>query len=68
MIIRLTGLYGLEDTKAYFRERGDCFDFVNDIRFASNLTEEDAVKIIDSGEWYKKLYAATGIEIIEMEV
>ena len=38
MIIKMMGLYGFDDTKAYFREIGDgCFDFVNNKKYASDL-------------------------------
>ena len=59
MYIKMVGLYGMENHKAYFREIGDgCFDFVNDKKFASDITREEAEKIMESQDWYLKQYNA----------
>ena len=49
MIIKMMGLYGFDNTKAYFRNIGDgCFDFVNNKKYASDLSREEAEEIIDN--------------------
>ena len=55
----MIGLYGMENSKAYYRKIGDgCFDFVNDKKFASDITREEAKKIMESQDWYLKQYNA----------
>ena len=59
MYIKMVGLYGFENTKAYYRKIGDgCFDFVNNKKFASDITREEAEKIMKSQDWYLKQYNA----------
>lgn len=63
MKVFIKNLYGFKDgSKAYYRKQGvGCFDFVNDIKFASDLTEEEAKKVLERGEWYKAQYNADEI-------
>ena len=44
MKVFIKNLYGIQDgKKAYYRKQGiGCFDFVNSIKFASDLTKEEA--------------------------
>lgn len=65
MIIKMTGLYGLKDTSAYYRKCGDCFDFVNSIEYASELTKEEVERVVEHKEWYLKQYAAKNLEVID---
>lgn len=65
MKIKMTNLYGLEGTEAYYRENGDCFDFVNRAEFASELTEEKVAKVMNSADWYCKQYGASALEIVQ---
>ena len=59
MYIKMIGLYGMENSKAYYRKIGDgCFDFVNDKKFASDITREEAEKIMENQDWYLKQYKA----------
>ena len=58
MIIKMMGLYGFDDTKAYFRKIGDCFDFVNNKKYASNLSSEEAEKVMEHKDWYLNNYNA----------
>lgn len=59
MIVKMIGLYGLENQKAYFRKVGKyCFDFVNDKKFASDLSKEEAEKVMENKDWYLKNYNA----------
>lgn len=61
--------YGIEDGwKMYYRKSGiNCFDFVNSIEYASELTEEEVNEIMEYSEDYKKMYNASkmGFEIIK---
>ena len=66
MIIKMVGLYGIEDQKAYFRKIGDgCFDFVSDKKFASYLKEDEAKRVMDNKDWYLKQYNAEFIYTIK---
>lgn len=65
MKVYIKNLYGINDgRKAYYRKQGiGCFDFVNSKEFASDLTEEEANKVLAYGEWYKNQYKASEIGI-----
>ena len=66
MIIKMMGLYGFDDTKAYFREIGDgCFDFVNNKKYASDLSREEAEKVMKHKDWYLNNYKADIIFIMD---
>ena len=58
MYIKMIGLYGFEDQKAWFRKRGDCFDFVSHKEFASDLTPEEAARVMEHSDWYCDQYQA----------
>lgn len=59
MIIKMIGLYGLDNTKAYFRKIGDgCFEFVNNKEFSSDLSNDETEKVMKNKEWYLKNYNA----------
>ena len=66
MKVYIKNLYGIKDgKKAYYRKQGiGCFDFVNDKKNASELAQEEANKVVEHLEWYKKMYNADemGIE------
>lgn len=64
MIIKMTGLYGLENSDAYYRKLGLCFDFVNSVEHASELTADEVAKVTRHKEWYLKQYNAKDLEII----
>lgn len=61
MIIAIHNLYHVASgDKAYYRKQGIyCFDFVNDIKHASDLTQEECEHIMKSSEWYCKQYGAS---------
>lgn len=65
MIIKMNNLYGHEDSVAYYRKNGDCFDFSWSIEYASDLTKEEANKIMEHEEFYCKQYGASSLEIVE---
>ena len=66
MIIKIIGLYGLDNTKAYFRKSGDgCFDFVNNKKYASNLSSEEAEEVMKHKDWYLNNYEADIMLIID---
>ena len=67
MKIFIKNLYGIQDDKkAFYRKQGiGCFDFVNSIEFASDLTKEEVKNILNHSEWYLNQYNADkmGVEI-----
>ena len=66
MIIKMVGLYGFDDTKAYFREIGDgCFDFVNNKKHASDLSREKVEEVMKYKDWYLNQYNAEFIFVIK---
>lgn len=65
MIIKMAGLYGLADCSAYYRKLGNCFDFVNSIQYASELTKEEVETVFEHKDWYLKQYAAKDLTVID---
>lgn len=65
MKIAMHNLYEMKGTEpAWFRKVGlYCFDFTWKKEFASDLTEEEALKIIKDAEWYCKQYRASHMTI-----
>lgn len=65
MKLYIKNLYGFKDgQKAYYRKQGVFgFDFVNDRKFASELTSQEAGKVLAHSEWYKNQYKAEEIGI-----
>lgn len=65
--IKITNLYGLHDGHcAYYRKLGDCFDFVNDVKYSSELTGEEVEKIMSYRDWYLNQYKAEEMLIEEI--
>lgn len=66
MKIAINNLYGIKDGhKAYYRKQGIyCFDFVNNIEYASELTQDEVDRIMKSADWYCKQYNASDMEVI----
>lgn len=66
MKVYIQNLYGMNDgNKAYYRKQGvHCFDFVNDKKYASNLSEDETKEILRYKSYYTKMYGALkmGIE------
>lgn len=66
MKVMMYGLYGgMANTECYYRSLGDCFDFVNDIKYATNLTTDEANRVIENSDWYCAGYRAEGMKIVE---
>lgn len=65
MKVMILGLYGLDYTKAWYRKDGNCFDFVNDEKFASNLSIGEVAHILKYKEWYLKQYAANRLVVTD---
>lgn len=65
MIIKMTGLYGLEYASAYYRKNGDCFDFVRHLQYASELTKEEVETVLKHKEWYLKQFSAKDLTVID---
>ena len=64
MYIVIHNLYGIHDgSKAYYRKSGDCFDFVTDKKFASNLTADECAKIKAHEDFYCNQYNASHMTI-----
>lgn len=65
MYIKMSGLYGL-DHNAWYQKVGDgCFQFVNDKRFASDMSETECQKVLEHGEFYLNGYNADMISITD---
>lgn len=59
MYIKMIGLYGIDNQRAWFRKIGDrCFDFVSRKEYASDLTEAEADDVMRHSEWYCNQYGA----------
>ena len=69
MFVKMVGLYGERDDRspAWYRKLGDCFDFVGDKKYATDLTEEQVKEIINSKEFYLRMFNAKDL-IVEDEV
>ena len=63
MTVFIKNLYGINNNrKAYFRKQGNgCFDFVNQKKFASDLTAEEVAEILAYSDFYKNTYSANEI-------
>ena len=63
MKVYIKNLYGInDDRKTYYRKQGNrCFDFVNQKKFASDLTAEEVEEILAYSDFYKNAYKATEI-------
>lgn len=67
-IIKMSGLYGMKDQTAFYRELGDCFDFVNRKEYATRYeTEAACEKVLKHKEWYCKQYGASEMEIVSFD-
>lgn len=64
MKIKMNKLYGLENSVAYYRSIGDCFDFVSTIDLATELTEDEANEVMKYKDTYCKQYGASSMEVI----
>lgn len=58
MYIKMIGLYGMENRKAYYHKIRDGYFFASDKKYASNITREEAEKIMENQDWYLKQYNA----------
>lgn len=63
MIIKMVGLYGFDNAKAYFRKIGDCF--VSNKKYASNLSSEEAEEVMKHKDWYLNNYKADIMFVID---
>lgn len=65
MFVKMTGLYGLEnDDASYYRKIGiGCFDFVTDKKVASDISEDEAKRILANSAFYLKMYNADKLTI-----
>lgn len=70
-IIKMSGLYGDEQYTSYYRSQGDCcFDFVNEIKFASKFeTSDDKIikTVMKNYTWYLYRYEASKLEVVEVK-
>ena len=65
MKIKIVGLYGINNCDAYYRKIGHGFDFVKDRKLASELSTEEAYKLMQHTARYLKQYNAEGLMVIE---
>jgi len=67
-VVKMTGLYHMEDTcPAYYRNRGDCFDFTGCLELATICPTADdpmLMRAIDAADVHLKQYGANKIEIV----
>ena len=61
----MVGMYGTRNCDAYYRKIGQCFDFVNDKKLASEFSSEEVKRIVQHTENYLKQYNAEGLMVIE---
>ena len=64
MKIRMNGLYGIDTITAWYRKNGDLFNFAPKKEFASELTKEEADKVMEHAEWYLNQFNATSMQIM----
>ena len=65
MKIKIIGLYGFEDETAYFRKLGKyCYDFVNTVKYASDLTSDEVNSILKDKDYYLNQYNADIMVVI----
>lgn len=71
MFVRMVNLYNktwnIQGHDAWYRKLGDCFDFVNRKEFASDLTEEEARRVMEHADWFCNQYGAEKIIVEELE-
>lgn len=48
---------------SYFRKLGDGFDFVNDPKYASDLTKQECDSIMEHEKWYCNMYSASHMTV-----
>lgn len=60
MYVKMIGKHGDE---SYYRKLGDCFDFVWDKEFGTDLTEEQAKVIMEGKDAYCKWYGASNLVV-----
>lgn len=66
MFVKMSGLYGLNDSDAWYQKVGDgCFQFVNDRKFASDMSEPECRNVLEHGEWSMNQYNASVISIVD---
>lgn len=67
-VVKMTGLYHMEDTTpAYYRNRGDCFDFTGCLELATICESADdpiLLRAMDAKDVHLKQYGASKIEIV----
>lgn len=67
-LIKLVNLYGMEGKNAYYKERGDCFDFTWDKNHATRFSDQDKMlRILDHSEYYCSIYGAKELCIVPLE-
>ena len=61
----MLNVHGIQGSDGWYRKLGDCFDFVSQKEFASDLTEEECETIMATKERYCKMYDAFALIVIE---
>ena len=59
MFVRMLGLYGGKDDEAWYRKLGDCFDFVSNKEFATDISEDECKNVIAHKDFYLKQFDAS---------
>lgn len=67
-VVKMTGLYHMDDTRpAYYRRRGDCFDFTGCLENATICESADdpiLVRAMDAKDIHLDQYGASKIDIV----
>lgn len=67
-VVKMTGLYHMNDTSpAYYRSRGDCFEFTGCLTSATICESADdplLVRAMNSKDVHLKQYGASKMEIV----
>ena len=67
MYVKMSGLYGMSDSYAYYQKIGDgCFQFTYDRKHATDMSEAECRNVLKHGEWYMNQYNADMISIMEV--
>ena len=70
MFVVMHNLYGIKDKnderKVWYKNVGSgCFGFVGDKKYASDMTKEECEKVIQSSDYYCKMFNASHMSIEE---
>lgn len=65
MKVRMNNVYGISGVYAYYRKDGDCFSFAATEKNATDMSVEDANKVLEHSDWYCKQFGAESMCLVE---